>query len=150
MKNYSTLTTMNFYYFLNNFPRNFIQKVWSGALANHLESKFKDGNIVRFIAELDKENKEIFIKWIENNYSYSEEFKTARLNHKIKEIMLDSYEISEELIQNEVTEDFIKQLDINVIKADKNSAYFDIYEIEDFEIDKIKLLKEFKAYKRTL
>lgn len=69
------LSTRNFMYFGHNYPSNFISQVWEEEMANHLQSKFKSiyeyrGTLTFFswFMELDSENQEILIDWIEKNY----------------------------------------------------------------------------------
>lgn len=59
-----------------NYPNGFINKVWSGTIANHLQSKFNNcydnvgssGAFYRFYSQLDNENRTILIEWIINNH----------------------------------------------------------------------------------
>ena len=61
-----------------NYPSNFITEVWGnnhGSMANHLQGKFSDtyarvGTMAffRWFMELDQQNKEILVDWIEANY----------------------------------------------------------------------------------
>ena len=69
---------INFMYFGHNYPYDFIKKVWSEDLnlAQHLLNKFNSMyenygtmTIFRWFMDLDKENQEILINWVENNYS---------------------------------------------------------------------------------
>jgi hypothetical protein len=79
MKNQSTI---NFMYFANNFPFNWIQKVWSDdqGMANHLNDKWNDlnlsnelggtNNLLKLFMQLDNNNQNHLLDWIENNYNY--------------------------------------------------------------------------------
>ena len=74
--------TINFVYFTANFPSNFIEQVWEGNqhLIDHLTAKFNSivkradegfvspGTFLKFVFELDGENKETLVEWVENNY----------------------------------------------------------------------------------
>lgn len=76
----SVKQTINFVYFTANFPSDFIERVWEGNqhIIDHLKMKFKSiikqsgncspGTFLKFVFELDGENKEILVKWVENNY----------------------------------------------------------------------------------
>ncbi len=73
---------LNFAYFTANFPSDFIEKAWNDEphLAQHLHEKIlgyaKDegfisaGTFMKWFFDLDAENKEILINWIQNNYKY--------------------------------------------------------------------------------
>lgn len=73
-------STINFMYFIHNFPYNFIEKVWGedSNLCNHLESKWRGlitsgddyGYIyfLKFFMDLSKDNKTILLEWVEKNY----------------------------------------------------------------------------------
>jgi len=72
--------TINFLYFLYNYPPGWIQGAWhyDKSLANHLENKFsvlwnKHGShfgILKFIGELSDNNKEVLINWVTDNYNH--------------------------------------------------------------------------------
>lgn len=78
----SVKQTINFVYFTANFPPDFIKQVWgeNTHMSNHLQSKFDSivkrddngycspGTFLKFVFELDGENKEMLVKWVENNY----------------------------------------------------------------------------------
>ena len=57
-----------------NFEHNFIHKVWSGNIANHLQKKFTliygwegaNAAFFKFYSELSQRNKEILINYINN------------------------------------------------------------------------------------
>ena len=57
-----------------NFEHNFICKVWNGNIANHLQNKFSDiynrkgsnAAFFCFYTELDENNKQILINYINN------------------------------------------------------------------------------------
>ena len=59
-----------------NYPNGFINQVWSGSVANHLQSKFNSfydsvgskAVFQVFYTSLDNENREILINWILTNY----------------------------------------------------------------------------------
>lgn len=59
-----------------NYEHNFISKVWSGSLVNHLQSKFNDcylkygsiGVFSMFYTQLDNGNREQLVNWILANY----------------------------------------------------------------------------------
>lgn len=72
--------TLNFLYFTMNFKYNFIEEVWSGSIASHLRSKFtqlyeKRGNFMDWFCELDRDNQEILLRWVEENYLAFKSFK---------------------------------------------------------------------------
>ena len=74
IKNTSSAIT-KFMLFGHNYPSNFISQVWMNGLANHLQSKFSDmyerkGTLTFFswFMELDEQNKDILLTWIESNY----------------------------------------------------------------------------------
>lgn len=70
---------INFAYFCSNYPSDFIEKAFVNEpeKIKHLKSKFADayasakaiGAVVRFIHELDSENQEILLDWIDKNYT---------------------------------------------------------------------------------
>jgi hypothetical protein len=65
----------HFMFFSMNYPENFID-AWEGNIKNHLKDKFYGIHkqygayeaIIRFWLELSDNNKEIFAKWIQDNY----------------------------------------------------------------------------------
>jgi len=73
---------INLVYFSANFQPNFIHYVWSGHLADHLESKFlmfvaqskKDycdfNAFFRWFLSLDSTNQKILCDWIQTNYNF--------------------------------------------------------------------------------
>ena len=70
--------TINFMYFAFNFPYKFIEEVWSESpsMANHLREKFnslseRNGSmtIFKWFMELDGNNKNTLLDWIEVNYN---------------------------------------------------------------------------------
>lgn len=81
MKRTHTDSTINFIYFTANFQHDFIERAFVGNGAAHLRAKF-DGIIhrsgenycslqsfMKFVFELDTENKSILIDWIDENYN---------------------------------------------------------------------------------
>lgn len=81
MKRTNTNSVINFIYFTANFQHDFIERAFSPFIAAHLRSKF-DGIIhrsgenycslqsfMKFMFELDAEDKRILIDWIEENYN---------------------------------------------------------------------------------
>jgi hypothetical protein len=73
--------TINFMYFMSNFPYRFIHEVWSGTIADHLESKFINAcnlynksnfGFLYWFYELDYDNQTTLLNWVNANYkSYS-------------------------------------------------------------------------------
>lgn len=72
--------TVNFMYFVYNFPCEFIDEVWedNDRIKNHLIDKF-DGHFIKangnsvycflnWFMELDEDNKEKLLSWIDDNY----------------------------------------------------------------------------------
>ena len=59
-----------------NYPHNFINKIWVGNIADHLNSKFIDcydkhgskAAFQMFYIGLDMENRGLLIDWIEHNF----------------------------------------------------------------------------------
>lgn len=74
--------TINFLYYLYNHNGivNALTDCFGELLGNHFSSKLmsfmkdsrvcKPEHIISLIMEMDEDNKEKFLKWIENNYSY--------------------------------------------------------------------------------
>jgi hypothetical protein len=69
--------TINFVYFMHNYPHGFIFQVWSGSLAEHFNNKFnnlcerhKKSNtaFLHFFTELDTDNQNILLTWVNANY----------------------------------------------------------------------------------
>ena len=75
-----TIFTTNFIYFtMNNSNRNFLTEIFGESLGKHFESKFnlfleKDsyhGAMLRLFTEMDSDNQEMFLEWVNENYSFS-------------------------------------------------------------------------------
>ena len=72
------LKTVNFMYFICNYPYKFIDSVWSDEpmLVNHLTIKFGSfcerhgsmGGFVNWFMELDRTNQTKLLNWVEDNY----------------------------------------------------------------------------------
>lgn len=69
--------TINFMYFISNYPHEFILKVWEGSLGEHLNTKFimycnkyerSDLALLKWFYELDFENQTILLSWVNENY----------------------------------------------------------------------------------
>jgi len=66
----------HFIFFAMNYPQNFLD-AWSGSIRSHLLGKFTTayekagtyGAMVKFWSDLDDNNREIFAKWIKENYT---------------------------------------------------------------------------------
>ena len=58
-------------YYLSNHPRNFIEQIWVGDdnMIAHLKGKYFRRTIEQFFYELDMDNKERMVDYINNNYS---------------------------------------------------------------------------------
>ena len=78
LKRTNSNSTINFMYFMFNFPSGFISKVWTGTMVSHLESKwlasherYKSPTLAfsQWFMELDQHNKTKLLDWIEENYS---------------------------------------------------------------------------------
>lgn len=76
MKNHDN--TINFIYFISNFPHGFIKEIWKGAQAEHLENKFismcqkyqkSNFGFLYWFYELDSENQEKLLNWVNENYT---------------------------------------------------------------------------------
>ena len=58
----------NYVYFCFNYPNNFILDCFgTGSIGQHLKSKF-NGDVNSFFINLDSENQEKLLNWIEQNY----------------------------------------------------------------------------------
>lgn len=72
---------LNFTYFCSNYPSNFIEECWKDNphMMGHLQNKFNEiydvkaqpREVLRFVFELDEDNREKFLTWIHKNYSHS-------------------------------------------------------------------------------
>ena len=59
-----------------NYPQGFIHQVWQGNIANHLYTKFNQnyikygasGVMPNFYVNLDRENQQMLVDWILENY----------------------------------------------------------------------------------
>jgi hypothetical protein len=69
--------TINFMYFISNYPQGFIKTIFSGYMANHLESKFlgfcnrygrSDLAFLSWFYELDGTNQRKLLEWVNANY----------------------------------------------------------------------------------
>jgi len=69
--------TINLVYFMSNFPYKFIHEIWSGTIADHLESKFinmcnlygkSNFGFLYWFYELDNDNQNILLTWVNDNY----------------------------------------------------------------------------------
>lgn len=69
--------TINFLYFMSNFPHNFIYEVWTGSIADHFQSKFlglcnrferSDIAFLRWFYELDTDHQRTLLNWVNSNY----------------------------------------------------------------------------------
>lgn len=81
MERTNTGSVINFIYFTSNFQYDFIERAFNPNIAAHLRSKFDgiisrsgDGycslqSFMKFMFELDVENKRILIDWIDENYN---------------------------------------------------------------------------------
>lgn len=76
-----TEAVLNFVFFTANFTPKFIEKCWADNphLIEHLKSKLYSksnggcidmGGFMRFFMDMDKENMEKLIIWIDENYNY--------------------------------------------------------------------------------
>ena len=74
---HSNRKVINFMYFGNNYPHDFIEKCWNydKRLADHLRDKFSDFYLryttytfFRWFMELDEGNKIHLLEWITHNY----------------------------------------------------------------------------------
>lgn len=79
-------STINFMYFIANFPLNFINKVWADSpeMRDHLTTKYNnivknpDYNIEKFVMwfyDLDQKNKVKLLQWVDKNYLASNTLK---------------------------------------------------------------------------
>ena len=80
MTNQSIKSTINFMYFANNFPHDWIELVWSDNphMGRHLQEKWHaltqsnefggTLNFFRLFMQLDDSNKTTLLTWIEENY----------------------------------------------------------------------------------
>lgn len=71
------METRNFVMFALNYPHRFIHSVWTGRMADHLQSKFdmyynyvgSSGVMVKFFCELDTQNQQKLTDFINDYYS---------------------------------------------------------------------------------
>ena len=88
MKN-SHKSIINFAYFTANFPHNFIEKCWEDKhMAAHIRAKLNNkavnnfvdmGAFMKFFMDLDSENMQILLGWIEENYLAFDHLKLTTL-----------------------------------------------------------------------
>lgn len=91
---------LNLAYFAANYPSNFIEKAFERQpdLIPHLKGKFAKcyasdkplGAVLRFIYELDEDNQETLLTWIDRNYTAFEDRKPITIE-KVEDLFRSRY-----------------------------------------------------------
>lgn len=80
-------STINFMYFISNYPDRFIYKIWQGSMADHLHGKFSnycerrgrsDAGFLAWFYDLDHRNQKLLLQWVNANYVSFKEYKALQ------------------------------------------------------------------------